>query len=84
MRPCRSTPPPCRAAGTCTEAAPASAGAPAHVNRYCHPIRVRDAARSDSTGELLGRVLEALSRQGELLEELLRRTEGEGYKVDTT
>ena len=77
MRPCRSTPPPCRAAGTCTEAAPASAGAPAHANRYCHPIRVRGTVRSGSTEELLGRVLEALSHQGDLLEELLRRTERE-------
>ena len=71
MRPCRSTPPPCRAAGTCTEAAPA------HANRYCHPIRVRGTVRSGSTEELLGRVLEALSHQGDLLEELLRRTERE-------
>ena len=69
MRPCRSTPPPCRAAGTCTEAAPASAGAPAHVNRYCHPIRVR--------GTVGPALPEALSHQGDLLEELLRRTERE-------
>lgn len=80
MRPCRGIPPHRPAAGTAgtrTEAAPASAGAAAHVNRYCHPIRVKGAARSGSTEELLSCVLEALSHQGELLEELLRRTEGE-------
>lgn len=46
----------------------------AAVNRYSHPIRTRNTARSGSTEELLSYILETLSHQGDLLEELLRRT----------
>ena len=81
MKPCRNSPPPRRAAGNGgahTEAPPESTGAAVHVNRYCHPIRVKGAVRSGGTEELLSYVLEAL----------LRRTEGQqeqaGYKADTT
>jgi len=80
MKPCRNMSPPCPAARTGTSRAagtPAPAGAADNVNRYCHPIRVKGAARSGSTEELLSRVLETLSHQGDLLEELLRRTGGE-------
>ena len=91
MKPCRNSPPPRRAAGNGgahTEAPPESTGAAVHVNRYCHPIRVKGAVRSGGTEELLSYVLEALSHQADLLDELLRRTEGQqeqaGYKADTT
>lgn len=77
MRPCRKSPPPCRAAGTPTKAPPSSDSAAAHVNRYRHPIRTKDAARSAGTEELLHYVLETLAHQADLLEELLRRTAGQ-------
>lgn len=48
---------------------------PAALHRYVHPIRtVRPAARSPLE-EVLSDVLEALSRQSEQLEEVLRRLE---------
>lgn len=48
------------------------------VHRYSHPIRCKPpASRPSSTEELLAGILESLSRQSELLEELLRRTGAE-------
>ena len=48
----------------------------ANVRRYVHPIRtVRPAAAP--TEELLTGVLEALSRQSEKLDEVLRRLDGD-------
>ena len=48
------------------------------VHRYSHPIRCKSpASRAASAEELLAGILEALSRQSELLEELLRRTGGD-------
>lgn len=48
------------------------------VHRYSHPIRSKSpASRASSTEELLAGILESLSRQSELLEELLRRTGGD-------
>lgn len=68
MKPCRNTPQPHRAAGT--------AGPPpsSTVNRYSHPILVKGSRRPSSTEELLSYILETLSHQGDLLEELLRRS----------
>ncbi len=66
MKPCRNTPQPHRAAGT--------AGPPPAVNRYSHPILVKGGQRPNSTEELLSYILETLSHQGDLLEELLRRS----------
>lgn len=72
MKSSRNTDPSRRAAR-----APAPRSAPAvpqaRVNRYSHPIRVKSASRRSGTEELLGYILESLTRQGELLEELLRR-----------
>jgi hypothetical protein len=49
------------------------------VRRYIHPIRSNPAPRRDSLEEALAGVLETLSHQTDLLEELLRRTEkGDG------
>ncbi len=49
------------------------------VRRYIHPIRSNPAPRRDSLEEALAGMLETLSRQTDLLEELLRRTEkGDG------
>ena len=45
------------------------------VRRYVHPIRSNPAPRKDPLEEVLSGVLETLSRQTALLEELLRRTE---------
>ena len=67
---------------------PAGAGTPAvqnaaaqqPVNRYCHPIRTKGATRPSTTEELLSYILDALSHQADLLEELLRRTQGEDTK----
>ena len=52
-----------------------SAGEPA-VRRYAHPIQTARPVRRSQTEIMLGQILEALSRQAELLEELLRRTGG--------
>ena len=49
------------------------------VRRYIPPIRSNPAPRRDSLEEALAGVLETLSHQTDLLEELLRRTEkGDG------
>jgi len=45
------------------------------VHRHIHPIRTTPPP--DSTEQSLNRIIESLSRQRELLEELLRRTEGD-------
>lgn len=48
------------------------------VHRYSHPIHAKPPVRQDaSAGEVLESVLQALSRQSDLLEELLRRTGGD-------
>ena len=47
------------------------------VRRYSHPISTRSPVRQVPTAEeLLSSIQESLARQAELLEELLRRTEG--------
>ncbi len=50
------------------------------VHRYSHPIPAAPDQES-TTDQLLSGILESLSRQSLLLEELLRRTGGDG--VDT-
>lgn len=63
---------------TSGEAKPAPAAQPAQeppVRRYVHPIRSSPAPRRDPLEEVLAGVLETLSHQTVLLEELLRRTE---------
>lgn len=79
MKPCRKQNPP----------AARQPGFPGHsaaaldtpVRRYTHPIRTTRPAQRSTTEELLSYVLETLSRQSEMLEELLRR--GEGDNSDT-
>lgn len=84
MKSCRNTGPSRRPAAFHTpqtggQSAPAARqDAAAPVNRYSHPIRVKSAARRGSSEELLAYIMESLSHQTELLEELLRRTEGGG------
>jgi len=60
-----------------TAASQSPAGRPAEtpVHRYVHPIRIARPYRRDITEELLSSVLEALSRQSDQIEELLRRTD---------
>lgn len=60
--------------GTVRSTSPQAAAEPA-VRRYVHPIQTARPCRRSPTEELLGQILESLSRQSELLEELLRRTE---------
>lgn len=47
------------------------------VHRYVHPIRTTRPTRRSSTEEMLSYILESLSRQSELLEDLLRRMESD-------
>ncbi len=72
MRPCRN----CSGGGQRVQNTGAMQNAV--VNRYSHPIRVKSDAGTSSE-ELLSYILETLSHHGDLLEELLRRTE----KTDT-
>ena len=70
MKPCRNSS--CRLSGTGSRA---NGAQPAdHVNRYSHPIRTKTAARPTAE-QLLEDISDRLSRQEELLAELLRRTE---------
>ena len=87
MKPChkqnlnsrRPAEPP-RAAAAPGDPAPRTApqGSPpseAAVHRYVHPIRTARPAARPGVEELLGDVLDALSRQSDQLEEVLRRLE---------
>ena len=49
----------------------------ASVRRYVHPIRTAKPPARDSAEEMLSYVLEALSRQSEQLDEVLRRLDGD-------
>lgn len=64
----------CPAAGRSGPQA-AAAAQQASVNRYSHPIRIKNSPASNSSEELLSYILETLSHHSSLLEELLRRTE---------
>lgn len=80
MRPCHRMHPSRRApeAGAVQSRGETSkAGGSSRVNRYSHPIQVKGGTHSGGTDELLSHIQETLSRQAGLLEELLRRTEGE-------
>ena len=82
MKPCRKQNTPAHrqpASGSSGPAAPAALDTPVH--RYTHPIRTARPAQRSTTEELLSYILETLSRHSELLEELLRR--GEGDNSDT-
>ena len=47
------------------------------VHRYSHPISTKSPVRhASATEDLLSELREVLARQSEMLEELLRRTEG--------
>ena len=79
MKPCRKQNQP---AGT-----PAASSQPAvqrsapsqevSLRRYVHPIRTAKPPARDPTEEMLSYVLEALSRQSEQLDEVLRRLDGD-------
>lgn len=47
------------------------------VRRHVHPIRTSPPSGRSDTEQALNRITEALARQTELLEELLRRTESD-------
>lgn len=80
MKPCRKQNPPApRQPGSSGNSAAAALDTP--VRRYTHPIRTTRPTQRSTTEELLSYVLETLSRQSEMLEELLRR--GEGDNSDT-
>jgi len=49
----------------------------ASVRRYVHPIRTARSPARSPTEEMLSYVLEALSRQSEQLEEVLRRLDSD-------
>lgn len=53
---------------------------PTELHRYVHPIRTGYSPARPTVEDLLGEVLEALSRQSELLEEALRRLERAGQE----
>lgn len=53
----------------------------ASVRRYVHPIRTTKPASRSSTEEMLSYVLEALSRQSEQLDEVLRRLDGDNSET---
>ncbi|MDE7262087.1 MAG: hypothetical protein K2N78_08545 [Oscillospiraceae bacterium] len=48
-----------------------------NVRRYVHPIRTVKPPPRDTSEEMLSYVLEALSRQSEQLNEILRRLDGD-------
>ena len=75
MKPCRKQNALSRRQTTPSSGRPAVQETPVH--RYVHPIRTVRPAQRSSTEELLSYVLEALSRQSEQLDELMRRTEGD-------
>lgn len=74
MKPCRKQnqglrqPP-----GPVHQTAAPSASDPPRVHRYVHPIRTARPASRSPEEELLTGVLEALSRQSDKLDEVLRR-----------
>lgn len=73
MKPCRKQHQPTRRQSS--DGGRSIPGPPPALHRYVHPIRtVRPAARSFQEEALAG-ILEALSRQAEQLEEVLRRLE---------
>jgi len=76
MKYCRNVPPR-RQPPTPTPAPDAPPPPDSTINRYCHPIRVKRPSRRSSTEELLNGILLCVSRQNELMEELLRRTSNE-------
>ena len=74
MKPCRKQ----NQAAVPTSTVQRSAAAPeTNMRRYAHPIRTTASAARGSTEELLSYVLEALSRQSEQLDEVLRRLDGD-------
>lgn len=76
MKPCRN----CRASRSgAARTLPAVPPAPqeATVHRYIHPIRITMPSTRSETEELLSYMMDQLSRQSEMLEELLRRTGGD-------
>lgn len=82
MKSCRkpkaSTRRPPRPSGTAARPAPSGhAASQPPVHRYVHPIRAARPMPRSSVEDLLADVLEALSRQSEQLEKVLRRLDGD-------
>lgn len=76
MKPCRKQNQPVNPAGSAPAQRPA-AMPEANVRRYVHPIRTAKPPAREPTEEMLSYVLEALSRQSEQLDEVLRRLGGD-------
>ena len=80
MKPCRKQNTPVyrqTGTGTSPQSGPAPTALETPVRRYTHPIRTARPAQRSTTEELLSYVLETLSHHTELLEELLRRSDGD-------
>lgn len=81
MKPCRKQNTPAHrqtGAGSSPQSGPTvPAALETPVRRYTHPIRTTHPAQRSTTEEMLSYVLETLSHQTELLEELLRRSGGD-------
>ena len=76
MKPCHKPKTSARRPPRPSQTAARSAPQPA-VHRYVHPIRTVRPAPCGCAEDLLADVLEALSRQSEQLEEVLRRLGGD-------
>lgn len=78
MKPCRKQNQPPRRPNAPPDGPAASSPQPAALHRYVHPIRTSRPAPRPSAEEMLSEVLEALLRQSEQLDEVLRKLEGGG------
>ena len=80
MKPCRKQNQSAGTPAVSPQPAAAQRSAPSQevsVRRYVHPIRTAKPPARDPTEEMLSYVLEALSRQSEQLDEVLRRLDGD-------
>ncbi len=68
---------PCRKQNHTAAAQPHAAMPEASVRRYVHPIRTAKSPARSPTEEMLSYVLEALARQSEQLDEVLRRLDSD-------
>lgn len=79
MKPCRKQNQPHRRPDAPPDSPATPAGSPpAALHRYAHPIRTSRPVPRPTAEEMLGDVLETLSRQSDQLDEVLRRLERDG------
>ena len=77
MKPCRKQNQPAVPAAPVRTGQRAAAVPETNVRRYVHPIRTAKPPAPSPVEETLSYVLEALTRQSEQLEEVLRRLDGD-------